>query len=72
MQEHELIIILEWAEVGDLQQILAGLAEKDMHLKEDMLWKWFKQVCCDSYWGQGRPHSCQPLLCQATHDWQPP
>lgn len=53
MQEHELIIILEWAEVGDLQQILAGLAEKDMHLREDMLWTWFKQVGRDLHWGPG-------------------
>ena len=71
MQEHELIIILEWAEVGDLQQILAGLAEKDMHLKEDMLWTWFKQVSCGLHWGQGRLHSCQALLCEAAQDWQP-
>jgi hypothetical protein len=56
LQDNELIIVLEWAESGDLGQILKGRAAASAALPLPEVWALFSQVCSAVRHMHGTPH----------------
>lgn len=45
IQDNELIIVLEWAEAGDLGNILKQRSEQGQYFSSEHVWDLFKQIC---------------------------
>eukprot|EP00276_Gloeochaete_wittrockiana_P023408 CAMPEP_0184364980 /NCGR_PEP_ID=MMETSP1089-20130417/146772_1 /TAXON_ID=38269 ORGANISM="Gloeochaete wittrockiana, Strain SAG46.84" /NCGR_SAMPLE_ID=MMETSP1089 /ASSEMBLY_ACC=CAM_ASM_000445 /LENGTH=143 /DNA_ID=CAMNT_0026706051 /DNA_START=63 /DNA_END=490 /DNA_ORIENTATION=+ len=42
--DNDLIIVVEWAELGDLRKLIRKAAESDTPIEEGMIWKYFVQI----------------------------
>ena len=45
IDEHDLIIVFEWAEAGDLKRQLRKAREKKVRFDERLVWRYFSQIC---------------------------
>ena len=45
IDEHDLVIVFEWAEAGDLKRQLRKATEKKVRFDERLVWRYFAQIC---------------------------